>query len=169
MIHSFWVPSLNGKQDLIPGQQNLIEIIASRPGVYRGQCAEFCGLQHAHMGMLVVAETPEDFDAWRTRQRAAADPPTTDEGRDGLAVFTSRGCLMCHRVRGTIAGGAGGPDLTHVGARRMIAASELPLTRGTLAAWIANPQAIKPGSLMPQVRLGPDELNAVAAYLEGLK
>ena len=169
VIHSLWIPSLAGKQDLIPGQQNLLELMASRPGIYRGQCAEFCGLQHAHMALDVIAEDEPAFEQWRKAQRAAAPDPQSAEQQQGERVFLSKPCMMCHQIRGTSAGGRVGPDLTHVGSRRSLAAAELPLTRGTLAAWIADPQGVKPGSKMPLVPLGSDDLNAVAAYLEGLK
>jgi cytochrome c oxidase subunit 2 len=169
VIHSFWVPSLNGKQDLIPGQQNETELLASRPGVYRGQCAEFCGLQHAHMAFLVVAQDQADFERWANGQIAAAATPVGPEQQQGQAVFLNHACVMCHQIRGTTAGGQVGPDLTHVGSRLTVAAGELPLTRGSLAAWIADPQGVKPGNRMPMVPLGSDELNAVSAYLEGLK
>jgi cytochrome c oxidase subunit 2 len=169
VIHSFWVPSLNGKQDLIPGQQNETELIATRPGVYRAQCAEFCGLQHAHMAFTVVAEDREVFARWADSQISPATDPTSPEQRAGQAVFLSHACVTCHAIRGTQAGGRFGPDLTHVGSRRTIAAGELPLSRGSLAAWIADPQGVKPGNQMPLVPLNADELNAVSAYLEALK
>jgi cytochrome c oxidase subunit 2 len=169
VIHSFWVPSLMGKQDLIPGRENDIRFVAERPGVYRGQCAEFCGLQHAHMGFLVVAEPQADFDRWRDEQIKAAEPPGDSERRTGLEAFLSKPCVMCHTVRGTPAGGRTGPDLTHVGGRRTLAAATLPMSRGNLAAWIVDPHGIKPGVNMPLIKLDPDELNSIAAYLEGLR
>jgi len=169
VIHSFWVPSLMGKQDVIPGRENDIRFVAERPGVYRGQCAEFCGLQHAHMGMLVVVESPEDFERWREAQISAAQPPTDSERQKGLEAFLSKPCVMCHTVRGTPAGGRTGPDLTHVGGRLTLAAGTLPMSRGNLAAWIVDPHGIKPGVNMPLIKLDPDELNSIAAYLEGLK
>jgi cytochrome c oxidase subunit 2 len=169
VIHSFWVPSLNGKQDLIPGQDNRTELIANHAGIYRGQCAEFCGYQHAHMSFIVVAEDEGAFQAWATRQATASSSPQNAEQQLGQRVFLSHPCVMCHQIRGTSAGGQVGPDLTHIGTRRTVAAGELPLTRGALAAWIADPQGVKPGSQMPLVPLSPDELNAVSAYMEGLK
>ena len=169
VIHSFWVPSLAGKTDLIPGRQNELRLQADRPGIHRGQCAEFCGYQHAHMGIFIVAETPEDFDAWRERQLTSAAPPSDREREKGIGVFLSQACIMCHTIRGTTAGGRTGPDLTHVGSRRSIAAGMLPMSRGALAAWIVDPQAIKPGSKMPPSNLNADQVNALAAYLEGLK
>jgi cytochrome c oxidase subunit II len=169
VIHSFWVPELAGKKDLIPGQQTDLAILARRPGVYGGQCAEFCGYQHAHMGLKVIAESRTAFDAWREAQLRAAAEPKDDAARRGRDVFVSRACVMCHTVRGTAAGGKVAPDLTHVASRREIAAGTLPTTRGSLAAWIADPQAIKPGANMPSVPLSPDELDAVVAFVEGLK
>jgi cytochrome c oxidase subunit II len=169
VIHSFWVPSLFGKQDLITGRENEIRFVAERAGVYRGQCAEFCGYQHAHMGLLVVAESKDAFDAWRDRQIRPAEPPADEERRRGEEAFLSNPCVMCHTVRGTPAGGRTGPDLTHIGSRSTIAAGTLPRSRGTLAAWIVDPQDIKPGAHMPLIKLDPDELDPLASYLEGLK
>jgi cytochrome c oxidase subunit 2 len=154
---------------LITGRQNEIQFVAERPGVYRGQCAEFCGWQHAHMALLFVAQPREEFEAWRAQQLKAAEPPTGEEQRRGQEVFLSKPCIMCHTIRGTSAGGRVGPDLTHVGSRRSIAAGTLPRSRGTLAAWIVDPQGIKPGVNMPVMELEPDELNVLAGYLEGLK
>jgi cytochrome c oxidase subunit 2 len=169
VIHSFWVPSLAGKQDLIPGHNNSIELLAQRAGVYRGQCAEFCGLQHAHMGLLIVAEPADAFEKWQTVQRAAASTPQETDRAKGAQVFASKPCALCHAIRGTSAGGTVGPDLTHLGSRAYIGADVLPLTQGSLAAWIADPHGVKPGVNMPPVDLKPDELNAVTAYLIGLK
>lgn len=169
VIHSFWVPSLTGKEDLIPGHQNELYLKAEKPGVYRGQCAEFCGYQHAHMAILVIAEPKAEFQAWRDHQLGSAAPPAGPEAQAGQHVFLSRGCVMCHAVRGTPAGGTVAPDLTHVAGRRTIAAGALPMTRGSLAAWIADPQEIKPGSNMPRVDLDADELNAVVSYVAGLQ
>jgi len=169
VIHAFWVPSLTGKMDLIPGRQNQIQIQADRPGLYRGQCAEFCGLQHAHMGLFVIAETKEEFERWRDRQVSSATPPSDSHRQRGMEIFLSKPCVMCHQVRGTDAGGKVAPDLTHVGSRRTIAAGTLETTRGNLAAWILDPHGIKPGVNMPAVKLEPDEVQPLADYLEGLK
>jgi cytochrome c oxidase subunit 2 len=169
VIHSFWVPSLAGKQDLIPGRDNDLTFTAQRAGVYRGQCAEFCGLQHARMAVLVVAQEPELFETWRQSQLAGANVPTAPEQIAGRQVFETKSCAACHTVRGTQANGSLGPDLTHVGSRKTIAAGVFDNTRGSLAAWIADPQTIKPGNNMPMVNLTADELNAVSAYLTGLK
>jgi cytochrome c oxidase subunit 2 len=169
VIHSFWVPSLMGKQDLIKGQENDIRLVADRPGIYRGQCAEFCGLQHAHMGILAVAESQQDFERWRDAQIRPAEPPGDPERQKGQAAFLTQPCIMCHSVRGTPAGGKVAPDLTHVGSRKYLAAGTLPMSRGNLAAWIVDPHGIKPGVNMPTIKLQPDDLNAIASYLEGLK
>jgi cytochrome c oxidase subunit 2 len=169
VIHSFWVPSLMGKQDLIKGQENDIRLVADRPGIYRGQCAEFCGLQHAHMGILAVAESQQDFERWRDAQIRPAEPPSDPERQKGEAAFLAQPCIMCHSVRGTPAGGKVAPDLTHVGSRKYLAAGTLPMSRGNLAAWIVDPHGIKPGVNMPTIKLQPDDLNAIASYLEGLK
>jgi cytochrome c oxidase subunit 2 len=169
VIHSFWVPNLGGKHDLIPGRENTITLTADQPGLYRGQCAEFCGLQHAHMAFIVIAESPAAFDAWRDSQRGAARAPQSDEEHRGRALIESKACGSCHTVRGTQASGTLGPDLTHVAGRQTIAAGMLPLTRGALAAWIADPQTIKPGNNMPLVPLAADDLQAISAYLASLK
>jgi cytochrome c oxidase subunit 2 len=169
VIHSFWVPSLAGKQDLIPGRPNEITIRAERPGVYRGQCAEFCGLQHAHMAFFVVAEEQPAFEAWTALQRDNAVASSDAEVIAGQRVFLSRQCAACHAIRGTAANGKTGPDLTHVGGRKYIAAGLLETTRGSLAAWIADPQTLKPGNNMPMVPLAAEELRSVSAYLASLK
>jgi cytochrome c oxidase subunit 2 len=169
VIHSFWVPSLAGKQDLIPGRLNEITIRAERPGIYRGQCAEFCGLQHAHMAFVVVAQNDDAFESWASQQRLPALSSTADEIAMGQRLFMTKQCAACHAVRGTEAVGTSGPDLTHVGGRRYIAAGLLETTRGSLAAWIADPQTLKPGNNMPMVPLAADELRAISAYMASLK
>jgi len=169
VIHSFWVPNLAGKMDLIPGHENELHFTPERIGSYRGQCAEFCGWQHAHMGLLVIVEPREAFEAWRAAQIEPAFQPEDSERKRGEAVFLSSPCVMCHTIRGTPAGGRTGPDLTHVASRQSIAAETLPLTRGSLAAWIVDPQAIKPGAQMPVVPLEPREVDPLAAYLVGLR
>jgi cytochrome c oxidase subunit II len=169
VIHSFWVPSLTSKQDAITGRQNVIRIQADREGVYRGQCAEFCGWQHAHMGLLVVARPKAEFEGWRAHQRAAAQAPTDPERQRGMEIFLTKPCVMCHQVRGTSAGGRVAPDLTHVGSRAYIAAGTLQTTRGNLAAWIVDPQGIKPGAHMPVIPVEADELDPLVSYLEGLQ
>jgi cytochrome c oxidase subunit 2 len=169
VIHSFWVPNLAGKQDLIPGRDNSLTFAARRPGVYRGQCAEFCGLQHAHMALLVIVDSPEVFEQWRRAQLAPAANPTDPQQLAGQKVFTSKPCAACHSIQGTAAAATIGPDLTHVASRRYIAAGLLQTTRGSLAAWIADPQTLKPGNNMPDVPLSATELKAVSAYLASLK
>lgn len=169
VIHSFWIPSLSGKLDLIPGHMNVLDLKADKPGVYRGQCAEFCGAQHANMGTFIIAEPRAKFDAWWNDQLQPAAAPTADEAKAGEELFLKRPCVMCHRIGGTPAGGTVAPDLTHLASRQTLAAGTLTMSRGNLAAWIADPQGIKPGSHMPVVELSGDELNAVVAYLEGLK
>jgi cytochrome c oxidase subunit II len=169
VIHSFWVPNLHGKMDLIPGRQTALWLQADTPGVYRGQCAEYCGLQHAHMALAVIAESTEDFDRWLTAQRQTAAPPATPEQRRGLAMIERGTCAMCHTVRGTAAGGRTAPDLTHFGTRSTIGAGTAPNTPGYLAGWIADPQHLKPGAKMPATGLSAEELQGVLAYLETLK
>src|SRR5207249_10795554 len=150
VIHSFWVPNLQGKRDLIPGQTTSLWIQADRPGVYRGQCAEFCGMQHAHMAFVVVAEPIDQFIDWLHRQREPAMEPDTTETRHGRDVFLQSKCAQCHTIRGTDANGRTGPELTHVAARMTLAAATLPNTRGHLGGWIADSQSLKPGNKMPR-------------------
>ena len=169
VIHSFWVPNLHGKRDLTPGIVTNTWIQADTTGVYRGQCAEFCGYQHAKMGFVVVAEPMDKFLEWIQHQRQPASPPGTEEQRQGHDVFMSAPCVTCHTVRGTAAGSRVGPDLTHVAARLTIAAGALPNTRGHLAGWISNPQSIKPGSRMPATGLSAAELQSVLSYVRGLR
>jgi len=167
VIHSFWFPQLAGKMDVIPGQTNVTWLQADHPGVYRGQCGEFCGEQHAHMAMYVYADSPRDYLAWTERQRSAAAPAPASLQR-GAASFVAR-CGACHTVRGTGAGGILGPDLTHLMSRRTIAAGLLPNTPGNLSAWIANAPALKPGTRMPALALSGPELSGVVAYLDTLQ
>jgi cytochrome c oxidase subunit 2 len=168
VIHSFWVPSLMGKADLVPGRDNTLTFTAQKTGVYAGQCAEFCGLQHSHMGMRVFVESAEEFAGWKEKQAAAALLPATPTQKAGESVFLEGPCATCHAVRGTAAGGQLGPDLTHLASRTTIAAGTAELTRGALAAWVVDPQGIKPGTTMPTVKLEPDELNDLLDYLMGL-
>ena len=169
VIHSFWVPNLGVKRDMIPGQETSIWFQADTPGVYRGQCAEFCGYQHAKMSFLVVAEPPAQFAAWLDRQRDTARTPTDSLARRGQEVFLASTCVMCHAIQGTPAGSRVGPNLTHLASRRTIAAGTLPNTRGHLAGWIVDPQQIKPGVRMPPNALAPGDLQALLAYLESLR
>jgi cytochrome c oxidase subunit 2 len=169
VIHSFWVPNLNGKTDLVPGHTAATWIRADRPGIYRGQCAEFCGHQHAHMAFTVVAEPEEQFKVWYEAQLLAAVPPSNTQLARGLHVFMTSTCVMCHRIQGTDAGGAVGPDLTHIGSRQTIAAGTLPNTRDNLTKWILDSQAIKPGNRMPPNSLNSDDLGALLDYLQSLQ
>jgi cytochrome c oxidase subunit II len=168
VIHSFWVPQLTGKTDTIPGQRNTTWLEADRPGTYRGQCTEYCGLQHAHMAFSVIAEPPDRFEAWQEAQLHPAVPP-----RSGLAAQGERDfivhCGICHTVSGTPAGGRLGPDLTHLMSRQTIASGSFPNTAGYLSAWIADPQHLKPGNLMPVLQLTGPQLAAIRVYLESLK
>ncbi len=168
VIHSFWVPELAGKVDMVPGQRNVIRFTADKPGEYRGQCAEFCGLQHAKMAFLVVAEEPGDYERWVIRQQRPRSGPSSEREAAGEQVFMRSSCAGCHAVRGTEAQGTLGPDLSDFGSRRTIGAVAVPNTRGHLAGWIENSQSIKPGNLMPPVQLEPDELLNLIEYLEGL-
>jgi cytochrome c oxidase subunit 2 len=169
VIHSFWVPQLHGKTDLIPGHETVLWLRADKPGTYRGQCAEFCGYQHAHMGLLVVAEPPEQFKAWYDAQLGSAREPSTPSEARGREIFVTAPCVMCHTVQGTDAGGRVGPNLTHVASRQTIAAGTLENTRGHLGGWVSDSQKIKPGNRMPPVPLEPDDLQALLDYLQSLK
>ncbi len=169
VIHSFWVPNLAGKQDLIPGRELDIMLRPERTGIYRGQCAEYCGMQHAHMALDVTVESYAEFDAWRQQQLKTAPPPATPLTIAGYNYVTSRECSVCHNISGTPAMGQVAPDLTHVASRRSIAAGTFPMTRGHLYAWVADPQGAKPGNRMPTIGLEPAELHSVVAYLETLK
>jgi cytochrome c oxidase subunit 2 len=169
VIHSFWVPSLVGKQDLIPGRDNDVSFTPTKVGIFRGQCAEFCGVQHAHMAFVVDVEPYADFIKWWEHQLQEAPPPRSPLALAGYTYVTTHECTACHTIAGTPAGGRIGPDLTHFASRRSIAAGTMPMGEGNLYGWVADPQAIKPGTKMPAVGLEPDELHAVVAYLETLK
>ena len=169
VIHSFWVPNLAGKTDMIPGRVNRMVLQADRAGVYRGQCAEYCGLQHALMAFDVVALPRAEFDAWLATLAGPAPEPRTDQQRQGQKLFLTLGCGACHTVRG-VSGGELGPDLTRVGARRSLGAGTIPGGIGNLAAWIASSQHLKPGNAMPSYdQLRGEQLRAVAAYLASLE
>jgi cytochrome c oxidase subunit 2 len=169
VIHSFWIPNLSGKRDMIPGRATHTVMQADRPGTYWGQCAEFCGYEHAKMRFDVIAEPEADFQKWLAASRQPAAEPTTDSQKRGQQVFMGRSCVMCHTIQGTMAGGMIGPELTHLASRSKIAAGSLPNKRGHLAGWIADPQQIKPGIRMPPNALAPAELQALLDYLENLK
>lgn len=168
VIHSFWVPQLAGKTDMIPGQTNDAWLQADRPGDYRGQCGEYCGAQHAHMALHVVAQEPSEFEAWQRRQLAPSAPPAAALAVQGLDVFMAR-CSLCHSVRGTDARGALGPDLTHLMSRGTIAAGLLPNDTGSLTGWVADAQGVKPGARMPAMDLSTEDLRAVVSYLQTLE
>ena len=169
VIHSFWVPNLGGKKDGIPAKTSLMWFRADTPGVFRGQCAEFCGHQHAKMGFMVVAQAPDLFRQWYEEQLMPAAAPADSVRLRGQEVFLGNQCIMCHTIRGTPAGASAGPDLTHIGSSLTIAAGTLPNTKGNLAGWIVDPQRIKPGAQMPPIQLHPQDLQALLAYLQGLK
>jgi cytochrome c oxidase subunit 2 len=169
VIHTLWVPNLHGKKDLIPGRTAILRLQADQPGTYRGQCAEFCGLEHAMMALLVVAEPSDRYEAWTAAQAAPALPPADALAQHGQQVFLGKTCVMCHTISGTEAGGKLGPDLTHLASRQTIAAGMFPNNRGHLAGWIADPQSLKPGVNMPSNALEPSDLQALLAYLETLK
>jgi cytochrome c oxidase subunit 2 len=169
VVHSFWVPELNRKIDMIPGQTNRVTLEADHAGTYRGQCAEFCGLQHAHMAFYVVAEPRAAFDAWLARESKPAAPPSTPELERGQQVLLGSACVYCHTIDGTTASGKIGPDLTHLASRRSLAAGLIPNSPGYLAGWILDPQHVKPGNKMPATDLSGSELQALLAYLESLK
>lgn len=169
VIHSLWIPNLAGKQDLIPGRTTDLALLPRQTGHFRAQCAEFCGLQHAHMALDILVETPARFATWYGRSLQPAPVPVTDEQKRGYAIVTGRHCAGCHAITGTPAFGTVGPDLTRIASRATLAAGELPNVRSWLERWIDDPQAIKPGSHMPRVPLDTDELHATSAYLETLR
>lgn len=169
VIHSLWIPNLHGKKDLIPGRTTEMTIEVDTPGRFAGQCAEFCGVQHARMRLEIVAEPPAVFERWLADQRADARVPATPEAQRGEAVFMSRSCNACHTIQGTSARGHVGPDLTHVASRSMIAAGELPNNRGNLGGWVIEPDAVKPGTKMPPTAMTSVELDALISYLESLR
>lgn len=170
VIHSFWVPSLAGKLDMIPGRTNVLTLVADKPGISRGQCAEYCGGAHALMSFFVVALLPEEFEAWFAREAAPAAPPADTTAEEGQRLFLLSGCGACHAVRGTPAAGSIGPDLTHVGGRLSLAAATLEMNRSALMRWIVDNQHIKPENRMPPFRIFAEpELAAISTYLEGLR
>lgn len=169
VIHSFWAPNVHGKLDMIPGYSGTTFFQVDEPGIYRGQCAEFCGLQHAKMAFQLIAMQPDSFAAWYDRQLDPAPPPPTELAQEGQEVFLSKQCAMCHTIRGTPAGSRFGPDLTHLASRNTIGAGTLPNTRGHLGGWVVDPQKIKPGVNMPPNALSSEELHALLSYLESLK
>jgi cytochrome c oxidase subunit II len=169
VIHSFWVPSLQGKKDLLPGYTTSLALIASRAGLYEGQCAEFCGFQHAHMSVDVIAMEPQEYSRWYEAQLAPAAEPADGAALHGREVLLGSTCVMCHNIQGTDASAVAGPDLTHIASRRRLAAGTLSNTPANLAAWIRDPQALKPGTRMPATQLSGDDLAALTAYLSELR
>jgi cytochrome c oxidase subunit 2 len=168
VIHSFWVPQLGGKRDVIPGRVNRLSFTPETPGEYLGQCAEFCGTSHANMGLRVIVDAADAFERWLVAERAPAREPPAGPAADGAAVFAASACVGCHTVRG-VSGGLLGPDLTHFGGRRTLAAGMLPNTVDNITAWILDPQRVKPGAKMPALGLSPAQARAIATYLASLK
>jgi cytochrome c oxidase subunit II len=169
VIHSFWVPELNRKIDQIPGRVNHVLLYADRPGIYRGQCAEFCALQHAHMSFDVVADEPAAFAAWLRAQSAPATTPPAGVAARGRSLFLSTTCASCHAIRGTSARADVGPDLTHVGSRMSLAALTIGNSAAGMLRWISDPQHVKPGAKMPALELSGSDFRAIAAYLRSLR
>jgi cytochrome c oxidase subunit 2 len=169
VIHSFWVPNLSGKKDLIPGKVATIWLQADQPGVYRGQCAEYCGHQHAHMALWIVAEPQEQFNYWHRNQIQSAVAPIDATQQRGQQVFLSSTCVMCHAINGTPANSNIGPNLTHLATRSTIAAATLHNDREHLMQWISDAQQFKPGNRMPPNPLAPDDLQSLVSYLQSLK
>jgi cytochrome c oxidase subunit 2 len=169
VIHSFWVPNLAGKKDLIPGRTAQLQFRADKPGVYRGQCAEFCGFQHAKMAFVVVADPPAQYEAWAAAQRQAPPPPADATLQRGQQVFLGSTCVMCHNIAGTDATGRKGPDLTHFASRGSLAAGTLPNDAQHVAAWISDPQKHKPGANMPGHAFPQEDLQALVSYLGSLR
>ena len=169
VIHSFWVPALGRKMDAIPGHPNHLYIQADTPGTYLGTCAEYCGAQHAWMRIRVIVQTPKDFQAWLQQQAAVPATPTSGQAAQGAQLFQDLTCRNCHSIAGTSAHGTFAPDLTHLTDRQTIGAGVLDNTPANLALWLTNPQAIKPGSYMPNLNLSSDQVMSLVAYLESLK
>lgn len=165
VIHSFWLPDLAGKRDLIPGHPNSLWLQADEPGTYRGSCAEFCGVQHGKMNFTVIAEPRAAFETWLEHARAEANAAVSEEARVGQAIFMQQGCAGCHSIRGTAAQGEIGPELTHLSSRLTLAAANIPNTTGHLAAWIVDSQSIKPGNRMPSQKLSGEDLQFLLSYL----
>lgn len=169
VIHSFWVPQLQGKIDTIPGQTNAIWLQAQKPGTYRGQCAEYCGTEHALMAFVVIAQPAGDFQSWVQAQAKPSAPVTDPKLVAGQQVFLSSACVYCHTIQGTNATSPLGPDLTHIASRETLGAGALPNNRSALGGWILNSQSAKPGNRMPPMKLTQDQLNALLDYMESLK
>ena len=169
VIHSFWVPELGGKTDVIPGHTNITWIQADKVGTYPGQCSEFCGVEHAKMRLEVIVETPEQFNAWLQQQQAPAVTNLTGDAADGEQIFMKGACVACHMINGTDAAGLVGPNLTHFASRQTFAGSILANNAQNVSNWLADPQAIKPGNQMPNLHLSDSDIQKLTAFLESLK
>ena len=169
VVHSFWIPKLGGKRDVVPGRENHLWFRPDSVGVFWGQCAEYCGTAHALMGARVIVDTPEDFEAWAAANAAGAQSPSDAQARAGQGIFMTNACVSCHTVRGTGAQGRFGPDLTHFGSRLTIGAGVLENGLENLIRWIDSTQHVKPGNLMPEVELSEEQVARLAAYLLSLR
>lgn len=169
VIHSLWIPELNGKMDLIPGQSNRMYLQTDQAGEYRGACAELCGVQHAWMLFYVIAQPPDEFEQWVAQQQQPAPQPQDEITKRGQQIFLGAACVYCHAIEGTSASGIIGPDLTHLASRKYLGAGVIPNTRGNLAGWIIDAQGVKPGNLMPPMYLEGDDLQALLTYLGTLE
>ena len=169
VIHSLWIPELSGKLDLLPNQVNELVIVADKAGEYWGECAEFCGTQHAKMQLMIIVQSEREFNAWLEHQQTVPEPPQDEFAFEGRQIFLGSACVYCHQIQGTNASGDLGPDLTHLGSRRTLGAGILENTTGNLAGWIVDAQAIKPGNHMPPMDLSGEELQAILAYMETLE
>ncbi len=170
VLHSFSVPQLHPQLIMIPGQTNTLILQANQPGTYQGECTEYCGIQHAHMDFVIIAQSQADYEAWVSQQKQPApDPPVGSMEKFGQQAFLGSACVYCHTIQGTNASGKLGPDLTHLANRTTIGAGIRPMTPANLAGWIINAQDIKPGNKMPPINLDPDQIQAILAYLESLK
>ncbi len=169
VIHSFWIPRIGGNRDLVPNRTNRITFTAEKPGHYFGQCAEFCGASHALMRFDLHADDPGTFEAWAENEKSPAVAPEDPKAKEGATAFLTAGCIACHRIDGTAAQSRIGPDLTHVGNRKTIAAGILDNTPENMARWIRDPQSVKPGALMAKLELTDEQIEALVAYLQSLK
>lgn len=169
VIHDFWVPELGRKIDAVPGHPNHLWIVAGEPGVYLGACAEFCGAQHANMRIRVIAESQEEFEEWKKQELVIPPTPSSGIAAEGAKLFQEKACMNCHTIMGTAAAARVGPNLTHLNGRQTIGAGVLTNTPENLNKWLTNPQKYKQGSLMPNMKLSPEEVDAIVAYLEALK
>ena len=169
VIHDFWVPELGRKIDAVPGHPNHMWIVAGEPGVYLGACAEFCGTQHANMRIRVIAQSKEEFEEWEQQELVIPPTPVSGLAGQGAELFQEKACMNCHTIMGTAAAARVGPNLTHLNNRQTIGAGVLTNTPENLKKWLTNPQLYKPGSLMPDMKLSPEEVDAIVAYLEALK